>query len=243
MSVITALTAQNTRGVTAIHQAPPDFVDAQIDAVLGDIGADAIKIGMLASAPLVERVAAALERWLPELRIPVVVDPVLVAQSGDSLVAGGGSELAATIAALRERLLPLATLTTPNLAEAAQLLGTEVASEEQQVEAALSLARISAAALVKGGHGEDGRSDPVVDVLASGGGLLRLAHPRVATDCNHGTGCTLSSAIAARLARGDSLPAAVGGAIDYVARALAAAQPLGSGHGPVDHLVGLEPVR
>jgi hydroxymethylpyrimidine/phosphomethylpyrimidine kinase len=238
MSVITAVTAQNTRGVRAVHAIPAAVVVEQLRAVLDDIGADAIKIGMLASAELVAAVAGELA---PRLASgdgpPVVLDPVMVAQSGDPLLADDA------VAAIADLLLPCATLATPNLPEAARLTGLPVVSEAERLAAARRLAERSGgrkpggagvAVLIKGGHGEGAE---VIDLLLDGAGAThRFAAPRIETGSTHGTGCTLSSAIAARLAVGETLPAAVGGAIDYLRGALAAAYPLGGGHGPVDHL-------
>jgi hydroxymethylpyrimidine/phosphomethylpyrimidine kinase len=227
LSVVTALTAQNTRGVTAVHEAPVEFVVAQLDAVLADLGADAIKIGMLASAEIADAVGERLEEWLPKLgHPPVILDPVMVAQSGDALLHDDA------IAVIQRRLLPLATLVTPNLPEASRLVGRGVESEDEQAGAAAELALIARAALVKGGHRASG---DLVDVLAFGGEEIRFCHARVDTRATHGTGCTLSSAIAARLARGEALVTAVGGAIDYLEGALRRAPGVGTGAGPVGH--------
>lgn len=233
MSVVTAVTAQNTREVRAVAEIPTDVVAAQIDAVLEDLGADAVKIGMLASAELVETVAQRLAAHgvgAAGTGIPMVLDPVMVAKSGDPLLADDAVE------ALRSELLPLATLVTPNLPELERLTGLPVESEDQRVAAARHLAGLEdapgPAVLVKGGHGE---GKDVVDLLVEGGEMVRFVHARVETSSTHGTGCTLSSAIAARLARGDTLPVATEGAIEYLAGALAHAFPLGGGHGPVNH--------
>jgi hydroxymethylpyrimidine/phosphomethylpyrimidine kinase len=227
MSVITAVTAQNTLGVSAVHEVPPEVVAAQIDAVLGDIGADAIKIGMLASAPIARTVA---DRLRAHPGPPVVLDPVMVAQSGDALLREDA------VAALREEVLPLAAIVTPNLPEAERLTGRPLPGEAERARAARELAADGRAALVKGGHADD--PEAVVDLLWCDGELYRFAHPRIPTTSTHGTGCTLASAIAARLARGDAMPRAVAGAIAYLQNALAAAYPLGRGHGPVDHFAG-----
>jgi len=232
MSVVTAVTAQNTRGVTAVEEVSPELVTAQLEAVLGDVGADAVKIGMLANAPIVEAVAAVLRRHRPE---HVVLDPVMVAQSGDPLLRDDA------IAALRDHLFPLATVITPNLPETRRLSELPVDTEAQRIEAARWLITRGElpAVLVKGGHDE---GEEVVDLLvtsAVAGGVRRFAHPRIETTSTHGTGCTLSSAIAARLAHGYRLPEAVAGAVDYLYGAIAAAYPLGGGHGPVDHLYRL----
>ncbi|HEX5715231.1 MAG TPA: bifunctional hydroxymethylpyrimidine kinase/phosphomethylpyrimidine kinase [Thermoanaerobaculia bacterium] len=215
MSAITALTAQNTLGVRAVHEVPPEMVAAQIDAVFEDIGVDAVKIGMLASAPIVRAVADRLRFWKP---LRVVLDPVMVAKSGDALLRDDAVE------ALLEELVPLCTIVTPNLPELERMTGGQGPEE---------LAKRGPAVLAKGGHAE---GDEVVDVLIANGEVHRFRHPRLATSSTHGTGCTLSSAIAARLGRGEDLPRAVGGAIEYLHGAMKAAYPLGSGHGPVDHL-------
>lgn len=215
MSAITALTAQNTVGVRAVHEVPPEVVAAQIDAVLEDIGVDAVKIGMLASAPIVRAVAGRLRHWKPP---HVVLDPVMIAKSGDALLRDDAVE------ALLEELVPLCEIVTPNLPELERMTGGRGARE---------LAKRGPAVLAKGGHAE---GPEVVDVLLVQGEEHCFRHPRLATTSTHGTGCTLSSAIAARLGRGEDLPRAVGGAIEYLQGAIKAAYPLGSGHGPVDHL-------
>ena len=215
MSAITALTAQNTVGVRAVHEVPPEVVAAQIDAVLEDIGVDAVKIGMLASAPIVRAVAGRLRHWKPP---HVVLDPVMIAKSGDALLRDDAVE------ALLEELAPLCEIVTPNLPELERMTGGRGARE---------LAKRGPAVLAKGGHDE---GEEVVDVLLVKGEEHRFRHPRLATTSTHGTGCTLSSAIAARLGRGEDLTRAVGGAIEYLQGAMKAAYPLGAGHGPVDHL-------
>jgi hydroxymethylpyrimidine/phosphomethylpyrimidine kinase len=235
MSVIAALTAQNTREVRAVHEVPPEMVAAQIDAVLEDIGADAIKIGMLSSAAIVRAVADRLRFHLKGKEVPVVLDPVMVAKSGDRLLREDAVE------ALRSDLLPLATLVTPNVPELEALTGLAAGTEEERLAAARSLLARGPAVLAKGGHAE---GEEVVDLLLDRDDRVhRFAHPRLHTHSTHGTGCTLSSAIAARLGAGEEMPRAVAGAIDYLARALAAAYPLGTGdgHGPVDHLFALRP--
>lgn len=229
MSAITALTAQNTRGVRAVQEASPDFVAAQIDAVFEDIGADAVKIGMLSSAQIVRTVADRLRWWLERNPAPVVLDPVMIAKSGHALLRDDAVE------AVIEDLVPLSTLVTPNLPELERLAGgLAVASEEERLRVAAGLAERGPAILAKGGHAEGGE---VVDLLVEADGSVhRFRHPRLDTSSTHGTGCTLSSAIAARLGRGEDLATAVGGAIDWLHAAMKAAYPLGSGHGPVDHL-------
>ena len=232
-SAITALTAQNTRAVVAIHDAPADFVAAQIDAVFDDIRVDAVKIGMLGRAEVIEAVAAGLERHGASR---VVLDPVMVAKSGDALLRP------AAVASLRARLVPLATVITPNLPEAAVLLDEPADAVAADMAAACArLARLGAGhALLKGGHLEGPES---VDYLCGEGVSRRFAAPRVATRNSHGTGCTLSSAIAAHLARGLDVAEAVERAKDYVTRALGAADALavGGGRGPVHHFHALWP--
>jgi hydroxymethylpyrimidine/phosphomethylpyrimidine kinase len=237
MSVVTAVTAQNTVRVTRVHPIPPEVVAAQIDAVFDDLGVDAVKIGMLADAGVVGAVAGRLAARLPEAgHPPVVLDPVMVAKSGDPLLADDAVE------ALLEELLPLATLVTPNLPEAARMTGIDPPRHDEaaRLSMAEALARRAggAAVLVKGGHGT---GDVVADLLLAGGRPHWSRRPRLDTVADHGTGCTLSSAIAARLAVGEPLAAAVEGAIDYLRGAMAAARPLGAGHGPVDHLYRLAP--
>lgn len=224
MSVVTAVTAQNTRGVTAAEVLSADLVAAQIDAVLEDIGADAVKVGMLGNA-MVARVVA--DRLGAHGDLPVVLDPVMVAKSGDPLLTNDA------VAALRDELLPLVTLVTPNLPETERLVGGSASTEAERAELGRDLAARGPAALVKGGHGE---GDEIVDLLIlPGGAVRRFTHPRIDTSSTHGTGCTLSSAIAARLGRGESLELAVEGAIDYLQRAIQGAFPLGRGFGPVHH--------
>jgi hydroxymethylpyrimidine/phosphomethylpyrimidine kinase len=226
-TVITALTAQNTRGVAAIHHVPPDFVTAQIDAVFSDLAVGAVKIGMLARAGVIEAVAAGLDRWKAT---NVVLDPVMVATSGDRLLA------ADAVDALKRELLRRARVVTPNLAEAAALLDTEAAADETEMkeQAKRILALGARAVLIKGGHGAGTES---VDFLFDGGSITRLAAKRIATRNTHGTGCTLSSAIAAGLAKGQDLAAAARAAKVYVTNAITAADRLavGQGHGPLHH--------
>ncbi|MFN3656941.1 MAG: bifunctional hydroxymethylpyrimidine kinase/phosphomethylpyrimidine kinase [Pseudolabrys sp.] len=231
-SVIAALTAQNTQRVTAIHDVPADFIAAQIDAVFSDLAVDAVKIGMLSQVPAIEAVAAGLDRHKAK---NVVLDPVMVATSGDKLLAGNA------VAALRRQLIPRALVITPNLPEAAALLDTAVAQTEAQMEeqARALLALGPQAVLVKGGHG---KSVEAADFLVTGDSVIRLAATRIATKNTHGTGCTLSSAIAAGLAKGLPLADAVRAAKDYVTAAIAAADTLhvGHGHGPLHHFYRLE---
>jgi hydroxymethylpyrimidine/phosphomethylpyrimidine kinase len=226
-SAITALTAQNTQGVEAVLVVPPDFVAQQIRVVARDLNIAAIKIGMLATSEIIAAVAGALEA-LPG--VPMVLDPVMVAASGDVLLDDDAIET------LRTVLLPRATLITPNLPEAATLLDSDEAKDEREMSAqAAALRSLGAkAVLIKGGHAE---GTEAVDLLLDGDGELRLAAPRVATGNTHGTGCTLSSAIAAELAKGASLRDAVTAAKAYVTAAIAAADALdvGQGRGPVHH--------
>jgi hydroxymethylpyrimidine/phosphomethylpyrimidine kinase len=232
-SAITALTAQNTQGVEAVLVVPPDFVARQIRVVARDLNVAAVKIGMLASSEVIEAVALALET-LPG--VPVVLDPVMVAASGDVLLDEDAIET------LRTVLMPRATLITPNLPEAAKLLGTSEAKDERAMFGqAASLRRLGAkAVLIKGGHAEGGQA---VDILIDEAGELRLEAPRIETGNTHGTGCTLSSAIAAELAKGASLRDAVSNAKVYVTAAIAAADTLaiGQGRGPVHHFHALWP--
>ena len=226
-SVITALTAQNTQGVTGIHQVPADFVTAQIDAVFADLDVGAVKIGMVAEPSVIEAIAAGLQRWSPG---HVVLDPVMVATSGDRLLAEDAVE------ALRAKLVPRATILTPNLPEAAALLGEPVASSEAAIESQgrRLLALGCPAVLIKGGHGQGSES---IDYLVRESGAIALAAPRVATQNTHGTGCSLSSAIAAGLARGEDLETAVRGAKAFVSAAITASDrfSVGHGHGPIHH--------
>lgn len=224
MTAITALTAQNTLGVRAIHAVPPEFVAAQIDVVFEDLGVDAVKIGMLADAGIAAVVAERLTRWAGP---PVVLDPVMLAASGDPLLEPEA------VGVIRTRLMPLATLVTPNLPEAEALAGRRVSSLDEREALARELGRETGAVLLKGAHAP---GDEIVDLLWDGRAITEFRHPRIATRAGHGTGCTLSSAIAARLALGQPMITACGGAIEWLACALAQAEPLGRGPGPVDHL-------
>jgi len=222
MSVITAVTAQNSVGVQGYWELPPEAIAAQLASVLDDIGVDAVKTGMLASAGLVELVAASLT----PVEAPIVVDPVGVSKHGDSLLA------ADAMAVLRDRLLPLATVVTPNLHEVRQLTGVTVTGEGDLLRAAEAVLALGPSwALIKGGHlpGE------AVDLLSDGSTLLELRAARHDNRHTHGTGCTLASAIAAGLATGLDVPSAVRAAKDYVTGAIAAGFALGAGIGPVDH--------
>jgi hydroxymethylpyrimidine/phosphomethylpyrimidine kinase len=221
-AVVTALTAQNTKGVFGVHEVPPDFIAAQLDAVFTDLAIGAVKIGMLGGPAAIEVVAAALDRYRPRA---VVLDPVMIASTGQPLLRG---EALGQLRALIARVSVL----TPNLPEAAALLGTDPARDEgeMQAQAQTLLALGAEAVLIKGGHGTGAES---VDILIeASGATLRLAAPRLATPNTHGTGCTLSSAIAAGLAKGLPLPAAAREAKGYVSAALAAADRLGLGSGP-----------
>jgi hydroxymethylpyrimidine/phosphomethylpyrimidine kinase len=229
-SVVTAVTAQNTVGVRAWEALPARLVAQQIDALAEDLPPLAVKSGMLGSAELVETVAAGVARH----RFPhYVLDPVMVATSGDRLL-----ELEAE-ALIARRLVPLAVLVTPNLDEAAILAGEEVRTADQMERAARALVRMGArAALVKGGHLA---GTEVVDVLVTDGAVRRFTRPRIDTTSTHGTGCTLSAGIAAGLALGRPLEQAVSDALDFVHRAMAAAPGLGRGHGPLNHFVPAPP--
>ncbi|HEY9420435.1 MAG TPA: bifunctional hydroxymethylpyrimidine kinase/phosphomethylpyrimidine kinase [Thermoanaerobaculia bacterium] len=238
MSVLAALTAQNTREVRSVLEIPAQMVADQIDAVLEDIGVDAVKIGMLASAELIytvaDRLRAHLGGRMGNNRVPVVLDPVMIAKSGARLLREDA------VQALADDLLPLCTLATPNLPELEALIGLPAGTDEERLRAAEALAAKGPAILAKGGHAE---GEEVMDLLLEGGRVHRFTHPRIHSSSTHGTGCTLSSAIAARLGAGEDLPRAVEGAIDYLHGAMAAAFPLGrgDGHGPVDHLYRLFP--
>jgi hydroxymethylpyrimidine/phosphomethylpyrimidine kinase len=229
-SVITALTAQNTLGVQGIHDVPPDFIGRQIDSVFSDLTVNAVKIGMLSRPAAIEAVAAGLERHRAN---NVVLDPVMVATSGDRLLAPEAIE------SLKSTLVPRALVITPNLPEAAAMLDEPIAEDEgamrAQGERLLKLG--PGAVLIKGGHAAGQES---ADLLIDAAGMQRFVAPRVATRNTHGTGCTLSSAIAAGLAKGLDLRQAVAAAKAYVSAAIAASEQLriGSGHGPVHHFHG-----
>jgi len=226
-SVLTALTAQNTKGIAAIHRVPAEFVQAQMDAVFSDLDVSAVKIGIMWQADIIGVVAAGLERWQQRA---VVLDPVMLASSGDTLLAPDVRE------ALKRTLCPRALIITPNLPEAAALLGAPVARTEREMreqgERLLMLG--PQAVLVKGGHGDGPQS---IDLLVQPKVCTRLSANRIPARNTHGTGCTLSSAIAAGLAKGMELADAVRSAKDFVTAALAAADTIsvGSGHGPLHH--------
>lgn len=230
-SVITALTAQNTLGVQGIHDVPPDFVAQQIDSVFSDLSVDAVKIGMLSQPAVITEVAEGLAR---HGITQIVLDPVMVAASGDSLLAPRAVD------ALRQILLPMALVVTPNLPEAAALLDEPLAQDDAAMhrQAERILAMGPKAVLLKGGHGTGPES---IDVLLDAKGMQRFASPRIETRNTHGTGCTLSSAIAAGLARGLSLDEAISAGKRFVSAAIGSSDHLtiGRGHGPVHHFHAL----
>lgn len=228
MSAITALTAQNTCGVSAIHAVPPEFVDAQLKAVLSDIGTDTVKTGMLLNAGIITVVAAAIQRHA----LLAVVDPVMIAKGGAALLQDEA------LAALRHELIPQAYLLTPNLPEAEALTGLTISDEDGMAAAARALQGLGAVnVLLKGGHLSGGEA---IDLLLCGDQLHRFVAPRLVTTHTHGTGCTLAAAIATFLAQGWPLPEAVGRAKNFLTAAIANALPLGSGHGPVNHWQGAQ---
>jgi len=229
-SVIVALTAQNTRGVRAVETVPEAMVAAQLTAIAEDLPPDALKTGMLAEAGLVRLVAKAIREngWQP-----LVVDPVMVATSGHRLLTTEAEDI------IRESLVPLAALVTPNLDEAAVLTGRVVHDVATMERAGETLVRFgAAAALVKGGHLS---GDTLTDVLVTPDGVRRFSRPRIPTSSTHGSGCTLSAAITAGLALGRPLETAVADGLDFVHRAIARAPGLGGGHGPLDHTVTAPP--
>jgi hydroxymethylpyrimidine/phosphomethylpyrimidine kinase len=224
MSVLTAITAQNSVGVHGVHDLPPEFVGAQIDAVLSDFGADAIKIGMLSSTPIIVAVAARLA----SRTMPIVLDPVMMAKSGDPLLQPDARD------ALAKRMVPLAHVVTPNLPEAAALGDMPVESEKEMEEAARRIHRLGARyVLVKGGH----LKDAVTDILFDGRAFTRFTGPRIESTSTHGTGCTFSSAIAAGLAHGRDLDAAIREAKRYVAQTIREGFRAGHGVGVLKHFV------
>jgi hydroxymethylpyrimidine/phosphomethylpyrimidine kinase len=228
MSAITALTAQNTVGVSGIHPVPPDFAAAQIAAVLEDIGADAVKIGMLYSVELIRAVAEQLQKFNAR---NIVLDPVMVAQSGDRLLRDDA------VGAITEYLMPLADVVTPNIPEAEVLVGRGIRSVEEMRQAARELGRFgSRSILMKGGHREEDDSSDLLYVCREDR-FVTLTADRVSSRNTHVTGCTLSSAIAAGLAKGETLEDAVRQAKDYISHAIraGAGYTVGRGHGPVHH--------
>jgi len=223
-TAITALTVQNTKGVSAVHPVAPDVIAAQIDAVMSDIGADAIKIGMIGDVETAAIIEAALKTYSSA---PVILDPVLIATSGDALASDG------VAAFIRERLAPLAALITPNIDEASALTGAPVVNREDMIAAGEALIKVGAgAALIKGGHLT---GETVEDALVTPDGARIFSNRRIETTSTHGTGCTLASAVATGLAQGMPLQAAVKRAIDYVHKAIATAPGYGAGHGPLNH--------
>ena len=232
-TALTALTAQNTLGVHAVHPVPLDFIARQIEVVMTDIGADVIKTGMLGDSSVIDTVCEALDRFAPG--VPVVVDPVMVAKGGQSLLA------AEAVDQLRRRLLPMAAVITPNLPEAEALTGMTIASVADMRMAATTLLALGVpAVLLKGGHLP---GDEVVDLLATPDGIEAFAAPRIQTRHTHGTGCTTASAVAAGLAQGMGLREAVVRAREYVRAAITSAPGLGGGHGPLNHAVTVDVER
>ena len=228
MSAITALTAQNTLGVTAIQEVTPEFLAQQIDAVFEDIRPDAVKIGMVSSAALVEVIAQRLRFWKAE---NIVVDPVMVATSGSRLISQEAVD------ALKELLLPLATVATPNIPEAEVLSGQKIGSEAEMLAAAETIHQaLGCAVLLKGGHAINDAND----LLWSASGPKWFYGKRIDNPNTHGTGCTLSSAIASNLAKGYTLEESVARAKEYLSGALAAMLDLGHGRGPMCHLFDRE---
>ena len=222
-SVVTAITAQNTMQVTAVHEVPVDVITAQIRAVLSDMGADAVKTGMLSSNSIIETVADELESSGVE---QLVVDPVMVAKSGDSLLRTDAVE------ALKSRLLPLATVVTPNIPEAEVLTGASIQTREDSRRAAEAVHGMGPrVVVVKGGH----LAGPPTDLFYDGEGFRELHAPRIDTKNTHGTGCTFASAIAAGLAKGLGPWDAVVQAKTFITEAIQNAYPVGQGHGPVNH--------
>lgn len=222
-SVVTAITAQNTVGVTQILELAPDLVGAQIDAVIRDIGTHALKTGMLANSAIIEVVAAKIRKHRLQ---NLVVDPVMVAKSGDLLLRDEAIE------ALRSRLIPLATIVTPNLPEAEKLTGVEARDRKGAEEAARRIVAMGAGSvIIKGGH----RRGAATDLFHDGKKFRHFSAPRIHTPHTHGTGCTFSAAIAAGLARGETLEKAVLGAKKYITQAIRTGYAIGSGHSPVHH--------
>ena len=233
MTAITALTAQNTLGVHAIHPVDTDFIAQQMSVVLDDIGADCLKTGMLHNAEVIETVAGMIADKAADL--PLIADPVMVAKGGASLLDQTAHS------ALIERIVPLAALLTPNAPEASAMTGIDVTDEPSQQAAGEALRAMGArAVLVKGGHIA---GPQIVDLLITGDGVVRFEGRRIETAHTHGTGCTLASAIAAGLAQGMDLSSAVSRARAYVTAAIAAAPKYGAGHGPIDHTVTVDPGR
>ena len=229
VTVITAITAQNTVGVRALQEVDVGVIAAQLDAVAEDFSIGAVKTGMLSSAAIIEAVAAGIQRH--RLRL-VVVDPVMIAKSGDRLLREDAVD------AMRRRLLPLAHVVTPNIPEAEVLAERSIRTRADRVAAARAIMDLGAnAVVIKGGHSDD---DPIVDLLVDRQGVQEYRAQRIVTTSTHGTGCTFSAAIAAGLAAGRDLPDAIAAARDYLSRALATAPGLGHGHGPLNHFPELQ---
>lgn len=229
MSAITALTAQNTRGVTAVQEVEPDFLAKQLDAVFSDIRPDAVKIGMVSSVSLIEVIA---DKCVQYEAANLVVDPVMVATSGDRLISEGA------VTALKEKLFPLARVITPNIPEMEVLAGKSIRTEQERIQAAHCLQNdYPCAVLCKGGHGLENADDLLLDA----GEEYWFREKRIQTENTHGTGCTLSSAIASFLARGMDLTSAVSQAKKYVTEALADGMNLGGGNGPLNHACRFNP--
>jgi hydroxymethylpyrimidine/phosphomethylpyrimidine kinase len=232
VTVITAITAQNTVGVRAVQDIDPDVIAAQLDAVAEDFSIAALKTGMLSSAAIIQAVVAGVKRHA--LR-PLVVDPVMIAKSGDRLLHADAVET------LRRRLLPLAQVVTPNIPEAEVLSGLQIRTQADRVAAGRAIMGLGAhAVVIKGGHSDE---DPIVDLLVDPEGVHEFRAARIATASTHGTGCTFSAAIAAALGRGEDLVAAVGEARAYLSSALAQAPGLGHGHGPLNHFPARQAVH
>jgi hydroxymethylpyrimidine/phosphomethylpyrimidine kinase len=231
MTAVTAVTVQNTTGVTGVHHIPADIVRGQMRACLDDIGADAIKTGMLGDSAIIDAVAAEIERR--GAGIPIVVDPVMIAKGGARLVINGAVD------AIKRQLLPRATLITPNIPEAQSLLSATIESVDGMIKAGERLLSFGAkAVLVKGGH----MHGPVItDVLVTASGHEILTHPRIETQHTHGTGCTLASGIACSLAQGLDLLESIKRARAYVLEAIRTAPGFGKGHGPLNHMHTVRP--
>ena len=230
-SVVTAITAQNTQGVTGMLEIPKDLVQAQIDAVISDIGADAVKTGMLSSVELITLVADTIK----SLNLKnVVVDPVMIAKGGDRLLREDAIET------LRTKLLPIATIITPNIPEAETLTGITISNLEDSSSAAKMIVDMGVTSvIVKGGHLIDNEA---IDIFYDGKNFREFRSPRIETKNTHGTGCTFSSAIAAGLARGIELTDAIGKAKEYVTEAIRTNLNIGHGHGPLNHLYRLQDI-
>ncbi len=232
-TALTALTAQNTLGVHGVHPVPLPFIAQQIEVVLTDIGADVVKTGMLGTSDVIETVCLALERY--GAGIPLVVDPVMAANGGHALLEDDA------VVTLRRRLLPMASIITPNLPEAEALVGMRIASTmDMRIAVATLLALGASTVLLKGGHLP---GDELVDMLGTHDGIESFTASRIQTRHTHGTGCTTASAVACGLAQGMGLREAVVRARAYVRAAIAAAPGYGAGHGPLDHGVTIDPER